>query len=138
MAYNPNINQNIRFEIKPMLYKKAIIKKEGFWITNFPDGSTDYKNFEAFKCVYFPLNQSNEDFCKEWRTIADKTFYKLSKLKNQALGIVSEDEVNEDEVVNDVNEVNEDEENKENVDVIDTEDSSLAEQENTEIEQTEE
>ena len=138
MAYNPNINQNIRFEIKPMLYKKAIIKKEGFWITNFPEGSTDYKNFEAFKCVYFPLNQSNEDFCKEWRTIADKTFYKLSKLKNQALGIVSEDEVNEDEVVNDVNEVNEDEENKENVDVIDTEDSSLAEQENTEIEQTEE
>ena len=137
MAYNPNINQNIRFEIKPMLYKKAIIKKEGFWITNFPEGSTDYKNFEAFKCVYFPLNQSNEDFCKEWRTIADKTFYKLSKLKNQALGIASEDnedEVNEDEVVNEVN----DEENKENVDVINTEDSSLAEQENTEIEQTEE
>ena len=129
MAYNPNINQNIRFEIKPMLYKKAIIKKEGFWITNFPEGSTDYKNFEAFKCVYFPLNQSNEDFCKEWRTIADKTFYKLSKLKNQALGIVSED--NEDEVT----EVNEDEEN---VDVIDTEDSSLAEQENIEIEHTEE
>ena len=131
MAYNPNINQNIRFEIKPMLYKKAIIKKEGFWITNFTEGSTDYKNFEAFKCVYFPLNQSNEDFCKEWRTIADKTFYKLSKLKNQALGIVTEDEVTEDEVT----EVNEDEEN---VDVIDTEDSSLAEQENTEIEQTEE
>ena len=134
MAYNPNINQNIRFEIKPMLYKKAIIKKEGFWITNFPEGSTDYKNFEAFKCVYFPLNQSNEDFCKEWRTIADKTFYKLSKLKNQALGIATEDkedevnEVNEDEVVNDVNE-NE---------IIDTEDSSLAEQENTETEQTEE
>ena len=137
MAYNPNINQNIRFEIKPMLYKKAIIKKEGFWITNFQEGSTDYKNFEAFKCVYFPLNQSNEDFCKEWRTIADKTFYKLSKLKNQALGIVSEDEVNEDEVNEDevVNEVNE---NEENVDVINTEDSSLAEQENTEIEQTEE
>lgn len=138
MAYNPNINQNIRFEIKPMLYKKAIIKKEGFWITNFPEGSTDYKNFEAFKCVYFPLNQSNEDFCKEWRTIADKTFYKLSKLKNQALGIATDDaevnditEVNEDEV----NEVNEDEEN---VNVIDTEDSSLAEQENTEIEHTEE
>lgn len=133
MAYNPNINQNIRFEIKPMLYKKAIIKKEGFWITNFPEGSTDYKNFEAFKCVYFPLNQSNEDFCKEWRTIADKTFYKLSKLKNQALGIATEDnddsEVNEDEVVNEVNE---------NVNVIDTEDSSLAEQENTEIEHTEE
>lgn len=135
MAYNPNINQNIRFEIKPMLYKKAIIKKEGFWITNFPEGSTDYKNFEAFKCVYFPLNQSNEDFCKEWRTIADKTFYKLSKLKNQALGIVSDDEVN-DEEVNEVTEVNEDEENKENVDVIYTEDSSLAEQENTETEQT--
>ena len=122
MAYNPNINQNIRFEIKPMLYKKAIIKKEGFWITNFPEGSTDYKNFEAFKCVYFPLNQSNEDFCKEWRTIADKTFYKLSKLKNQALGIASEDEVNEDEVVNEVND-------DENVNVIDTEDSSISEQE---------
>ena len=120
MAYNPNINQNIRFEIKPMLYKKAIIKKEGFWITNFQEGSTDYKNFEAFKCVYFPLNQSNEDFCKEWRTIADKTFYKLSKLKNQALGIASDD--SED---NDVTEVNDDE----NVNVIDTEDSSLAEQE---------
>ena len=134
MAYNPNINQNIRFEIKPMLYKKAIIKKEGFWITNFQEGSTDYKNFEAFKCVYFPLNQSNEDFCKEWRTIADKTFYKLSKLKNQALGIATEDEVTEDEVteVNEVNNVNE------NVNVIDTEDSSLAEQENTEIEHTEE
>lgn len=129
MAYNPNINQNIRFEIKPMLYKKAIIKKEGFWITNFQEGSTDYKNFEAFKCVYFPLNQSNEDFCKEWRTIADKTFYKLSKLKNQALGIASED--SED---NDVTEVNDDE----NVNVIDTEDSSLAEQENIEIEHTEE
>lgn len=134
MAYNPNINQNIRFEIKPMLYKKAIIKKEGFWITNFPEGSTDYKNFEAFKCVYFPLNQSNEDFCKEWRTIADKTFYKLSKLKNQALGIASEDE-DEDSEVTEVTDVNEDEEN---VNVIDTEDSSLAEQENTEIEQTEE
>ena len=72
MAYNPNINQNIRFEIKPMLYKKAIIKKEGFWITNFP-----------------------EEFCKEWRTIADKTFYKLSQLKNEALGIATE-EVNEE------------------------------------------
>lgn len=131
MAYNPNINQNIRFEIKPMLYKKAIIKKEGFWITNFPEGSTDYKNFEAFKCVYFPLNQSNEDFCKEWRTIADKTFYKLSKLKNQALGIVTED--NDDSEVNEL--VTEDEEN---VDVIDTNDSSLAEQENIEIEHTEE
>lgn len=134
MAYNPNINQNIRFEIKPMLYKKAIIKKEGFWITNFPEGSTDYKNFEAFKCVYFPLNQSNEDFCKEWRTIADKTFYKLSKLKNQALGIAVEDDVlfgdSED---NDVTEVNEDE-------IIDTEDSSISEQEPEiiETEQTEE
>lgn len=132
MAYNPNINQNIRFEIKPMLYKKAIIKKEGFWITNFQEGSTDYKNFEAFKCVYFPLNQSNEDFCKEWRTIADKTFYKLSKLKNQALGIAIEDDVLfGDSEINEVNEVNEDE-------IIDTEDSSLAEQENTEIEHTEE
>ena len=123
MAYNPNINQNIRFEIKPMLYKKAIIKKEGFWITNFQEGSTDYKNFEAFKCVYFPLNQSNEDFCKEWRTIADKTFYKLSKLKNQALGIAVEDDVlTGDSEINEVNDVNEDE-------IIDTEDSSLAEQE---------
>lgn len=132
MAYNPNINQNIRFEIKPMLYKKAIIKKEGFWITNFQEGSTDYKNFEAFKCVYFPLNQSNEDFCKEWRTIADKTFYKLSKLKNQALGIAVEDDVLfGDSEINEVNDVNEDE-------IIDTEDSSLAEQENIEIEQTEE
>ena len=137
MAYNPNINQNIRFEIKPMLYKKAIIKKEGFWITNFQEGSTDYKNFEAFKCVYFPLNQSNEDFCKEWRTIADKTFYKLSKLKNQALGIAVEDDVlfgdSED---NDVTEVNDDE----NVNVIDTEDSSISEQEPEiiETEQTEE
>lgn len=132
MAYNPNINQNIRFEIKPMLYKKAIIKKEGFWITNFQEGSTDYKNFEAFKCVYFPLNQSNEDFCKEWRTIADKTFYKLSKLKNQALGIAVEDDVlTGDSEINEVNDVNEDE-------IIDTEDSSLAEQENTETEQTEE
>ena len=115
MAYNPNINQNIRFEIKPMLYKKAIIKKEGFWITNFPEGSTDYKKFEAWKCVYFPLNKSEEEFCKEWRTIADKTFYKLSRLKNQALGIAVDDEVNEesntevnDNEVNEVNEVNED------------------------------
>lgn len=134
MAYNPNINQNIRFEIKPMLYKKAIIKKEGFWITNFPEGSTDYKNFEAFKCVYFPLNQSNEDFCKEWRTIADKTFYKLSKLKNQALGIAIEDNVLfGDSEVNEVNDVNEDE-------IIDTEDSSISEQEPEiiEKEQTEE
>ena len=95
MAYNPNINQNISFEVKPMLYKKATIKKEGFWITNFPEGSTDYKKFEAWKCVYFPLNKSEEEFCKEWRTIADKTFYKLSKLKNQALGIATE-EVNEE------------------------------------------
>ena len=123
MAYNPNINQNIRFEIKPMLYKKAIIKKEGFWITNFQEGSTDYKNFEAFKCVYFPLNQSNEDFCKEWRTIADKTFYKLSKLKNQALGIAIEDNyLTGDSEINEVNEVNENE-------IIDTEDSSISEQE---------
>ena len=97
MAYNPNINQNIRFEIKPMLYKKAIIKKEGFWITKFPEGSTDYKNFEAWKCVYFPLSKTEEEFCKESRTIADKTFYKLSKLKNQALGIAVDDtEVNEE------------------------------------------
>ena len=101
MAYNPNINQNIRFEIKPMLYKKAIIKKDGFWITNFPEGSTDYKKFEAWKCVYFPLNKSEEEFCKEWRTIADKTFYKLSRLKNQALGIAT-NEVNDTEQVNEV------------------------------------
>ena len=100
MAYNPNINQNISFEVKPMLYKKATIKKEGFWITNFPEGSTDYKKFEAWKCVYFPLSKTEEEFCKEWRTIADKTFYKLSKLKNQALGIAAEE-------VNEVNEVNE-------------------------------
>ena len=99
MAYNPNINQNIRFEIKPMLYKKAIIKKEGFWITNFPEGSTDYKKFEAWKCVYFPLSKTDEEFCKEWRTIADKTFYKLSRLKNIALGIAVDDtEVNDNEV----------------------------------------
>ena len=116
MAYNPNINQNIRFEIKPMLYKKAIIKKEGFWITKFPEGSTDYKNFEAWKCVYFPLNKTEEEFCKEWRTIADKTFYKLSKLKNQALGIAVDDteeqdsEVNEesDNVIEENNDTNED------------------------------
>lgn len=95
MAYNPNINQNISFEVKPMLYKKATIKKEGFWITNFPEGSTDYKKFEAWKCVYFPLNKTEEEFCKEWRTITDKTFYKLSKLKNEALGIATED-VNEE------------------------------------------
>ena len=98
MAYNPNINQNIRFEIKPMLYKKAIIKKEGFWITNFPEGSTDYKKFEAWKCVYFPLNKTDEEFCKEWRTIADKTFYKLSRLKNEALGIAVDDEESDTEV----------------------------------------
>ena len=102
MAYNPNINQNISFEVKPMLYKKATIKKEGFWITNFPEGSTDYKKFEAWKCVYFPLSKTEEEFCKEWRTIVDKTFYKLSKLKNQALGIVTDD-VNE---VNDVTDTN--------------------------------
>lgn len=109
MAYNPNINQNISFEVKPMLYKKATIKKEGFWITNFPEGSTDYKKFEAWKCVYFPLNKSEEDFCKEWRTIVDKTFYKLSKLKNQALGIAVDDEQSSDEQVNDVNESNDSE-----------------------------
>ena len=109
MAYNPNINQNIRFEIKPMLYKKAIIKKDGFWITNFPEGSTDYKKFEAWKCVYFPLNKSEEEFCKEWRTIADKTFYKLSRLKNQALGIAVDDEVTEEstQVTDDSNQANE-------------------------------
>ena len=110
MAYNPNINQNIRFEIKPMLYKKAIIKKEGFWITNFPEGSTDYKKFEAWKCVYFPLNKTDEEFCKEWRTIADKTFYKLSRLKNEALGIAVDDteEVNDesDTEVNDTAQTN--------------------------------
>ena len=112
MAYNPNINQNIRFEIKPMLYKKAIIKKEGFWITNFPEGSTDYKKFEAWKCVYFPLSKTDEEFCKEWRTIADKTFYKLSRLKNEALGIAVDDteindtEVNDTEQANDTNEDN--------------------------------
>lgn len=116
MAYNPNINQNIRFEIKPMLYKKAIIKKEGFWITNFPEGSTDYKKFEAWKCVYFPLNKTDEEFCKEWRTIADKTFYKLSRLKNEALGIAVDDtevdeeveneQANDSEQTNDTNEDN--------------------------------
>lgn len=115
MAYNPNINQNIRFEIKPMLYKKAIIKKEGFWITNFPEGSTDYKKFEAWKCVYFPLNKTDEEFCKEWRTIADKTFYKLSRLKNQALGIAVDDEVNEesDTEVNDTEQTNDNNDNNE-------------------------
>ena len=116
MAYNPNINQNIRFEIKPMLYKKAIIKKEGFWITNFPEGSTDYKKFEAWKCVYFPLSKTDEEFCKEWRTIADKTFYKLSRLKNQALGIAVDDEVNEESntEVNDNEEVNDEQSNEDN------------------------
>lgn len=122
MAYNPNINQNIRFEIKPMLYKKAIIKKEGFWITNFPEGSTDYKKFEAWKCVYFPLSKTDEEFCKEWRTIADKTFYKLSALKNQALGIAVDDteeqasEVNDEsdtENNDDTNDTNEDNTNEE-------------------------
>ena len=108
MAYNPNINQNISFEVKPMLYKKATIKKEGFWITNFPEGSTDYKKFEAWKCVYFPLSKTEEEFCKEWRTITDKTFYKLSKLKNEALGITTE-EVNEEstQVNDDSNQANE-------------------------------
>ena len=127
MAYNPNINQNIRFEIKPMLYKKAIIKKDGFWITNFPEGSTDYKKFEAWKCVYFPLNKSEEEFCKEWRTIADKTFYKLSALKNEALGIVTEDkesdnEVNDEQASED-NEVNEDntDTNEDNIEPTKTE-----------------
>ena len=115
MAYNPNINQNIRFEIKPMLYKKAIIKKEGFWITNFPEGSTDYKKFEAWKCVYFPLNKTDEEFCKEWRTIADKTFYKLSRLKNQALGIAVDDEVNEESDTEQTNDdTNEDNTNEDN------------------------
>lgn len=109
MAYNPNINQNIRFEIKPMLYKKAIIKKEGFWITKFPEGSTDYKNFEAWKCVYFPLSKTEEEFCKEWRTIADKTFYKLSRLKNQALGIAVDDDNEESDT--EVNEVNDEQVN---------------------------
>ena len=115
MAYNPNINQNISFEVKPMLYKKATIKKEGFWITNFPEGSTDYKKFEAWKCVYFPLNKSEEDFCKEWRTIVDKTFYKLSKLKNQALGIATDEvnESNDSEQVNDTEQINEDNTNEE-------------------------
>ena len=111
MAYNPNINQNIRFEIKPMLYKKAIIKKEGFWITNFPEGSTDYKKFEAWKCVYFPLSKTDEEFCKEWRTIADKTFYKLSRLKNEALGIAVDDTEVDDESdteINDTEQTNED------------------------------
>ena len=112
MAYNPNINQNIRFEIKPMLYKKAIIKKEGFWITNFPEGSTDYKKFEAWKCVYFPLNKTDEEFCKEWRTIADKTFYKLSRLKNQALGIAVDDEESDTEV-NDTEQTNDNNDNNE-------------------------
>lgn len=115
MAYNPNINQNIRFEIKPMLYKKAIIKKEGFWITNFPEGSTDYKKFEAWKCVYFPLSKTDEEFCKEWRTIADKTFYKLSRLKNQALGIAVDDEVNEESDTEQTNDdTNEDNTNEDN------------------------
>ena len=116
MAYNPNINQNIRFEIKPMLYKKAIIKKEGFWITKFPEGSTDYKNFEAWKCVYFPLSKTEEEFCKEWRTIADKTFYKLSRLKNIALGIAVDDaEVNDnnDEQESDSEQINDNDNNEE-------------------------
>ena len=119
MAYNPNINQNIRFEIKPMLYKKAIIKKEGFWITNFPEGSTDYKKFEAWKCVYFPLNKTEEEFCKEWRTIADKTFYKLSRLKNIALGIEVED--NEDNTEVNDEQTNEDNTNDTNEEPTETE-----------------
>ena len=132
MAYNPNINQNIRFEIKPMLYKKAIIKKEGFWITNFPEGSTDYKKFEAWKCVYFPLSKTDEEFCKEWRTIADKTFYKLSRLKNQALGIaVDDNEVNDNEEVNEDN----DEQSTDDTNEDNTNDNSK--QEPTKTEQTE-
>ena len=119
MAYNPNINQNISFEVKPMLYKKATIKKEGFWITNFPADSTDYKKFEAWKCVYFPLNKTDEEFCKEWRTIADKTFYKLSKLRNQALGIAVDDTESDTEVDTDIdneqiNDTNEDNTNEDN------------------------
>ena len=129
MAYNPNINQNISFEVKPMLYKKATIKKEGFWITNFPEGSTDYKKFEAWKCVYFPLNKSEEDFCKEWRTIVDKTFYKLSKLKNQALGIAVDDEQSSDEQVNEVNESNDSEQ------VNETNNEDNTNEETTETEQ---
>lgn len=125
MAYNPNINQNISFEVKPMLYKKATIKKEGFWITNFPEGSTDYKKFEAWKCVYFPLNKSEEEFCKEWRTIADKTFYKLSKLKNEALGIATEEvnDVNEEstQVTDDSNQANESTDNNNNEEPTETE-----------------
>ena len=131
MAYNPNINQNIRFEIKPMLYKKAIIKKEGFWITNFPEGSTDYKKFEAWKCVYFPLSKTDEEFCKEWRTIADKTFYKLSRLKNQALGIaVDDNEVNDNEEVNEDND-------EQSTDTEQINDNDNSKQEPTETEQTE-
>lgn len=120
MAYNPNINQNISFEVKPMLYKKATIKKEGFWITNFPEGSTDYKKFEAWKCVYFPLSKTEEEFCKEWRTIADKTFYKLSRLKNQALGIATEEvtEVNDN---NDDSEQVTDNTNEDNIEPTETE-----------------
>lgn len=129
MAYNPNINQNIRFEIKPMLYKKAIIKKEGFWITNFPEGSTDYKKFEAWKCVYFPLNKTDEEFCKEWRTIADKTFYKLSRLKNEALGIAVDDEEVDDEQSSDT-ETNDSEQT--NDDTNDTNDNSKLEPTETE------
>ena len=135
MAYNPNINQNIRFEIKPMLYKKAIIKKEGFWITNFPEGSTDYKKFEAWKCVYFPLSKTEEEFCKEWRTIADKTFYKLSRLKNQALGIAVDDTEVENEQTND-NEVNDNEEVNDEQSNDDTNEDNTNE-EPTKTEQTE-
>ena len=127
MAYNPNINQNIRFEIKPMLYKKAIIKKEGFWITNFPEGSTDYKKFEAWKCVYFPLNKSDEEFCKEWRTIADKTFYKLSALKNEALGIVVNDKESDTEV-NDNESINDEQVNEESNEQISNEEPTETEQ----------
>ena len=129
MAYNSNINQNIRFEITPMLYKKAIIKKEGFWITKFPEGSTDYKNFEAWKCIYFPLSKTEEEFCKEWRTIADKTFYKLSRLKNQALGIAVDDI---EEQASEVNEVNDEQSTDEQASDNDNNDNN---EEPTETEQ---
>lgn len=123
MAYNPNINQNISFEVKPMLYKKATIKKEGFWITNFPEGSTDYKKFEAWKCVYFPLSKTEEEFCKEWRTIADKTFYKLSRLKNQALGIATEEVTEVNDNNDDSEQANEstDNTNEDNIEPTETE-----------------
>ena len=134
MAYNPNINQNIRFEIKPMLYKKAIIKKEGFWITNFPEGSTDYKKFEAWKCVYFPLSKTDEEFCKEWRTIADKTFYKLSRLKNEALGIAVDDT---EEQASEVNDESDTENNDDTNDTNEDNTNDNTNEEPTKTEQTE-